>query len=292
GHGDAFLIKAGSGALTLGHPDSAGIPESFAQETIALPFNDTEAALSKLERHRADLAGVIIAPLMGSAVVPGDQAFIEALDEFTTEADVPLIFDEVISFRTAHGGIHTRYGVEPDLVTYGKVIGGGFPVGAFGGRADLMAGYDPRGGADITHSGTFNANPVTAAAGLAALQAYDADAVEHVNDLADDIAERARKIRDEHGVELRVNQYGSLFNLYLTPSPVRNYRDATRAADAVTTDLYFALLSEGVRLAPKLMGCTSTVMGQEHVETFAEALDNALTRVRPEMAARAPQLVH
>lgn len=273
-------------------PDSAGVPRSKMDEVIALPFNDAEAAVAKLERHRDNLAGVIIAPLMGSAVVPGEQAFIDALEEFTSGNDVPLIFDEVISFRTAHGGIHTRYDVTPDLVTYGKVIGGGFPVGAFGGRAELMAGYDPRGGADITHSGTFNANPVTAAAGLAALEAYDEAAVDHVNDLAADLADRAREIRDDHGIELRVNQYASLFNFYLTPSTVHNYRDTTRAADDLTTELYFALLSEGVRLAPKLMGCTSTAMDETHIEEFADGLDTALERIRPELEARAPQLVN
>jgi glutamate-1-semialdehyde 2,1-aminomutase len=272
-------------------PESAGLPASTTEEVITLPFNDPDAAERKLERHREDLAGVILCPLMGSKVVPGTDAFIDRLDEWTTEADVPLIFDEVISFRVSEGGAHADYGVEPDLVTFGKIIGGGFAVGAFGGRAAVMSGFDPRGGPEIVHSGTFNANPVTAAAGLAAMEAYTAEEAGRINDLAADIVARSRETFDDHGIAAEITHYGSLFNVYLTDGPVEDYRTAHASHHGLEERLYFELLEEGIRTAPKLMGCTSTAMDEAEADAFVEGLDAALGRLRPAVEAHAPDLV-
>lgn len=272
-------------------PESAGLPASTTEDVITLPFNDADAVVEKLTRHREELAGVIVAPLMGSKVIPGTAEFIGRLDAWTTEADVPLIFDEVISLRVAHGGAHADYGIEPDLVTFGKIIGGGFAVGAFGGREDVMEGFDPRGGPDIVHSGTFNANPVTAAAGLEALKGLTPGEVERINDLATDIVERSREVFGEHGIAARITHYGSLFNVYLTDGPVEDYRDAHASHHDLEERLYFELLDEGIRMAPKLMGCTSTPMDGAEVDEFVEGLDAALGRLRPAVEARAPDLV-
>lgn len=272
-------------------PDSAGVPSSKEEEVLTLPFNDTEGTIEKLERNRSKLAGVIIAPLTGSWVIPAKPSFITRLDEYTTEHDIPLIFDEVISFRVGYGGAHTRYDVEPDLVTYGKIIGGGFAVGAFGGRTELMEGFDPRGGSRITHSGTFNANPVTATAGLTALEAYDEAEVERINDLGKTLAEMIRSAGDNHGISLQVNQFGSLFKVYLANDPVENYRDSLQSASDLEKELYFELLSEGIRLAPKLMGALSTPMTEDEINDCADAFDTALERLRPQIEARAPHLV-
>ncbi|MFB6105410.1 MAG: aspartate aminotransferase family protein [Halobacteriaceae archaeon] len=282
---------AGPRAAPESVPESAGLPDSVTADVLTLPFNDPSATVDALERHREDLAGVIVSPMMGSAVVPGTRAFVERLAGWTTEADVPLIFDEVISFRVAHGGAHDVYGVDPDLVTFGKIIGGGFPVGAFGGRADLMAGFDPSGGPDITHSGTFNANPATAAAGLAALEAYDADAVARVNDLAADLVARARDVIDDRGYRLQVTHRGSLFNLYCSATPLTDHRDVAAAHPDVERDLYFELLDEGLWLSHSLLGCTSTAMDGGDVDAFVSGLDAALARLRPEVEARAPDLL-
>lgn len=271
-------------------PDSAGIPESKREEVLTLPYNDADATLALLDAHRSELAGVMLCPTMGSSVVAADEAFIEALAEWTTRHDVPLIFDEVISFRLAYGGAHAIYDVEPDLIAYGKVIGGGFPVGAFGGREELMAPYDPRGGSEIVHSGTFNGNPVTAAAGLAALERFDEDEVERLNRLGAELAAGARDVISDRGLRFHVNHAGSLFNLYLTPGPVDGARD-TSEPEGLVDELYFALLNDGVRLAPKLMGCLSTPMGEAEVDAFVGSLDAALGGLKPEVAARAPELI-
>lgn len=271
-------------------PESAGIPESTREEVITLPFNDIDAAAEKLERHRGDLAGVLIAPYMGSSVVPIDDEFVEALAEWTDREDVPLIFDEVISFRVAYGGAHAALNVDPDLVTYGKVIGGGFPVGAFGGSEKLMAPFDPRGGADIVHSGTFNANPVTAAAGLAALENFDENEVERLNQLGAYLADSSRDVIEGRGLNIQVNRVGSLFKLYLTPDPVRTFRDKG-GHEELERQLFHELLGEGVRLSSGLMGCLSTPMDEAAVDQFTEALDTALGRLSPAFETRAPSLV-
>ena len=272
-------------------PESAGIPESTLDDVISLPFNDAEAAIEKLERHRDELGGVLVAPLMGSAVVPAEEAFLERIDAYTSRHDVPLVFDEVISFRVSHGGAAASFGIEPDLIAFGKIIGGGFPVGAFGGREDVMEVYDPRGGSDVVHSGTFNANPVTAAAGIAALEAYTPEEIDRLNGLCEILVSRSRELVDDHGLEVQINQYGSLFNVYLTDEAVRDYRTAHGAHDGLTNELYLELLTEGVRLAPKLMGSLSTPMDEDDVETFLETFDTALGRLRPKFERKAPQLI-
>lgn len=272
-------------------PDSAGVSDSTLDDVLVIPFNDPEAAVEKLERHREELAGVLVAPLMGSAVVPATDSFIDALDEFTSNADVPLVFDEVISFRVEYGGAAADYGVEPDLITFGKIIGGGFPVGAFGGREELLAGYDPRGGSDIVHSGTFNANPVTATAGTAALEAYTREEVSRINGLCDSLVERSLEVADRHGYDIHITKRGSLFNIYLATVDINDYRDRERAHGELTKELYFELLTRGVRLAPKLMGCTSTAMDNEDVDRFVEAFDESLAAIRPIVERRAPDLL-
>jgi glutamate-1-semialdehyde 2,1-aminomutase len=239
-----------------------------------------------------DSAGVLLAPVMGSAVVPADESFVANLADWTDEHDVPLIVDEVIAFRLEHGGAHAAYGVEPDLVAFGQLIGDGFPVGAFGGRQDLLARHDPRGGANVVHSGTFNANPVTAAAGLAALERFDPDAVERLNDLGDRLARETRACAADRGIDLQVNRAGSLFNVYLSAEPVESYRDEPGGVDELRQQLFLELMEEGVRLAPKLMGALSTPMGEREVETFVTAFGTALARLRPEFEARAPHLVN
>jgi glutamate-1-semialdehyde 2,1-aminomutase len=218
---------------------------------------------------------------MGSMVVPSTDEFVNEIAAFASRHDIPLIFDEVIAFRHAYGGAHVTYDVEPDLVTLGKAIGGGFPVGAFGGREELMAGYDPRGGAKIVHSGTFNANPVTAAAGLAALEEYTVEEVGRLNRLGERVAEGCCDIVRDRGVAVEVNQVGSLFNLYPTTDPVENYRDAAQSVTKIERQLFFELLDRGVRVVPKLMGSLSTPMDESDVTAFVEALDDALGSMRP-----------
>ncbi|MFB6210155.1 MAG: aspartate aminotransferase family protein [Halobacteriales archaeon] len=273
-------------------PDSAGVPESTVDDVVVLPFNDADTAVEKLQDNRDRLGGIMLAPMMGTSVVPATDSFLEAIQTYAHDHDIPLILDEVVSFRLAHGGAHDAFDLDPDLVAYGKVIGGGFPVGAFGGRRDIMADYDPRGGgADIVHSGTFNANPVTAAAGLAALERFSTDEVARLNRLTEDLADRARDVIDDHGLDIQVNQVGSLFKIYLTSEPVTDYRSAHASPTDLERTIFMELLTEGIRLAPKLMGCLSTPMGEDEVDEFIAAFDTALGRVRSDIEMSTPQLL-
>lgn len=296
-HDDAQISVHPPGALSgpadapNSVPDSAGVPASKQDEVLTLPFNDFDAVRSLLEEHRDDLAGVLLAPLLGSSVIPIEESVVQSLAEYTRQRDVPLIFDEVISFRTAHGGAQELYGVQPDITAFGKIIGGGFAVGAFGGREDIMSLYDPRGGSDVVHSGTFNANPVTATAGFTALQEYDADAVGRLNDLGAELVEDLRTRADEIGISLQINQVGSLFNVYLSTDPVRSAREKPGGVDSLQHQLFLELLDEGVRLAPKLMGSLSTPMGEAERTEVADAFETALGRLRPEFEVRAPHLL-
>jgi glutamate-1-semialdehyde 2,1-aminomutase len=272
-------------------PASAGIPKRRQEDVLTLPFNDTEATLDRLVDNRDELAGVIIAPLMGSQVIPGDEAFIKAVREFTARHDIPLILDEVISFRLAYGGAQSVYDIEPDLVTFGKLIGGGHPVGAFGGREDMMDPYDPRGGADIVHSGTFNANPVTAAAGLRTLEKFDRSAIGQINSLTKSLVKEARDVVDDHEIGIQITHSGSLFNIYFSDDPVKSYREAARSPKALERMLFLTLLNEGIRLAPKLMGSLSTPIDEDECEEFVDAFDTAIERLRPTLEAHAPYLI-
>jgi glutamate-1-semialdehyde 2,1-aminomutase len=271
-------------------PDLAGVPSSKREEVLTLPFNDLDATRSLLDARSDDLAGILIAPLMGSSVVPMTDSCLHGLAEYTRERDIPLIFDEVISFRVAHGGAHEMYDVQPDIVALGKLIGGGFAVGAFGGREEVMSPYDPRGGSDIVHSGTFNANPVTAAAGLTTLRQFDADAITRLDELGEELVENLRAGADRVGISLQVNRVGSLFNAYLSDEPVRNVREKP-ALDDLRHELFLELLNEGVRLSPKLMGSLSTPMERAEITQVGEAFETALEQLRPKFEIQAPHLL-
>jgi len=260
-------------------PDSAGVHPAVTEDTVVVPFNSVAATREKLERHADDLAGVLIHPLMGINVIPAGEEFVAMLEEFTDAHDVPLIFDEVVSFRIAHGGAQERYGVEPDITALGKVIGGGFPAGAVGGREDIMSLFDPTAHGEIAHGGTFNANPVTMRAGLTAMEEYDRDAVKRVNGLAASLVERAREVFREHAVEARVNRSGSLFNVYFSDQPVTDYRSRVASSSREEQRLFHLLLNEGVRLSPGLMGAVSTPMTESEVDGFVDALGSAVERL-------------
>lgn len=296
-HDDAQISVDPPGALAGPESDprsvreSAGVPASTTDDVLTLPFDDVEAVRSKLDPNRDDLAGIIIAPLMGSMVIPASEEFVGFLEEYATEHDVPLIFDEVVSFRTSFGGVHERYGVEPDIVAFGKTIGGGFPVGAFGGRRELMDPFDPRGGADILHDGTFNANPVTAAAGLVALERYTESEVERLNELGRLLDRECQAIVEDVGVGIQFQQYGSLFKIYFTPEPVNGPRDAKASVGELEHRLFVTMLDAGIRVGPKLTGAISTPMDDAEVSQFATGLEQALEDLRPGIRREVPDLI-
>ncbi|MFB6309975.1 MAG: aspartate aminotransferase family protein [Salinirussus sp.] len=277
-------------------PNIAGVPDSTAENVLTLPFNDRTAALDRLEAHRDELAGVLVAPYMGTKMIPGEEAFIQGLADWADEAEVPFIFDEVVSFRFAYGGSHTIYDVTPDVMTFGKVVGGGFPVGAVGGTAEFMSIFgDSNGGPRIPHSGTFNANLATVTAGLAAMEAYDQAAVDRLNDLSADLADGVEDVLADRNLDIQFHCPSSIFKFYFTADPVENYRDSLNAHADIEKRLFFELMDEDIRLAPPslptLLGSLSTAMDDADIERFLDALDVALARTMPEIQRYAPTLI-
>jgi glutamate-1-semialdehyde 2,1-aminomutase len=250
GHADSLLVKAGSGALTFGHPDSAGVPAAFTQHTIVLPFNEPEAVQAAFAANKGQVAGLIVEPVPGNAGLylpkPG---YLEFLRQTTSTHDALLIFDEVMTgFRLARGGAQERFGVEPDLTCFGKIIGGGLPVGAFGGRAEIMDCLAPLG--PVYQAGTLSGNPLAMAAGLAALEALSpavyALLEERGAQLEDGMNSAARAAR----VPVRFNRCGSMFCGYFTGEPVHNLAEAMKSDRERFKRFFHGLLETGVYLAP------------------------------------------
>ena len=251
GHGDSFLVKAGSGALTFGTPTSPGVPKALADLTLTLPYNDLEAAQQLFAEVGDDIAALIIEPIAGNmnCILPRD-GYLAALRDLCTQHGALLIFDEVMTgFRVALGGAQQLYGVQPDLTTFGKIIGGGMPVGAYGGRRDIMEKVAPAG--PVYQAGTLSGNPVAMAAGLAMLELIQTP------DFYDELDRRTRLVADtlsaaaaEAGVPFSVNRVCGMFGLFFTSQKVETYIQAT-ACDVATFNRFFhAMLKRGVYLAP------------------------------------------
>lgn len=257
-HDSAVSIPADPAAP----PGGPGIPAAVAETIVVARFNDIEATRAAVEPHLADLAAVIVEPVLGSGgVLPASVEFLAFLRELTREAGALLVFDEVIAFRLGYHGAQGRLGVTPDLTTLGKVIGGGLPVGAFGGRADVMALFDPRSESRLTHGGTFNANPLTVAAGLATLTELTPERYDKLEMLAVELREKLEQVFADAGVPASVTQAGSLFNVHMD-DPAR---------------LHLGLLENGILSTPRGMGCISTPMTSADVGAFVEATRLALT---------------
>lgn len=250
GHSDALLVQAGSGVATLGLPDSPGVTRGSVKTTLTAPYNDLAAVKKLFGAHRGQIAAVIIEPIAGNmGVVSGDDEFIHGIHELTTAHGALLIFDEVMSgFRVAPGGAQAHYSVTPDLTTLGKVIGGGLPVGAYGGRAELMDLVAPAG--PVYQAGTLSGNPLAMTAGLATLRALDDQAYAALSGVSTELqAGLEQALRAEH-VPGIVQRAGSMLTLFFTDRPVRNFVDA-RAADHRRFAAFFhAMLERGIHLPP------------------------------------------
>lgn len=251
GHGDAFLVKAGSGALTLGVPTSPGVPKALADLTLTIPYNDIEAAQKLFAEVGDDIAALIIEPVAGNMnCIPPRAGYLASLRELCTQHGVLLIFDEVMTgFRVALGGAQALYGITPDLTTFGKIIGGGMPVGAYGGRRDLMEQVAPAG--PIYQAGTLSGNPVAMAAGLAMLDLIQTpefyDQLDRRTRLLTDTLQAAA---DEAGVPLTINRVCGMFGLFFSSEKVETYAQATACDVAMFNRFFHAMLERGVYLAP------------------------------------------
>ncbi|HEX4933069.1 MAG TPA: aminotransferase class III-fold pyridoxal phosphate-dependent enzyme, partial [Gemmatimonadaceae bacterium] len=256
-----------------GKAQGPGVPDGVVGDVLVVPYNDLATLERTVRAHAPELAAVIIEPhLTAAGVIPAEAAFLAGARAVTAECGVPLIFDEIITLRLAMGGAQALYGITPDLTTIAKIIGGGLPVGAFGGRADIMATFDPRARGAVSHSGTFNGNAVTMAAGLAALELLTGDALDHINTLGEAMRAGMQRALDDAGVAACVTGSGSLAHVHFCRGPVRDYRDAQRGDGERTRLFHLALLERGVVCASRGMFATSTVMAMGDVETLVGAV--------------------
>ena len=251
GHADSLLVKAGSGALTFGNPDSAGVPAAFTQHTVVLPFNDREAVKAAFAANPDQIAGIIVEPVPGNAGLYLPQpGYLEFLREVTTANGALLLFDEVMTgFRLANGGAQEHFGITPDLSCFGKVIGGGLPVGAFGGRAEIMDYLAPLG--PVYQAGTLSGNPLAMAAGIAALEELAAsDAFVKLEELGAALEAGMKGAAKAAGVPVQFNRCGSMFCGYFTIEPVHNVADAMKSDRERFKKYFHGMLAEGIYLAP------------------------------------------
>lgn len=274
-------VKAsGSRTSPKALPSSEGLPPAVMKHVVVLPWNDAGACEKILEKEAANLAGLLVDPLLGiGGILPPVPGFLERLREVTARHNIVLIFDEVISFRIARGGAQEKFGVRPDLTTLGKIIGGGLPVGAFGGRADIMAAYDPRkGGARLGHGGTFNANPPTMAAGLATLQALTPEAYERLDALGERLRGGVTRLLEATRKKGQVTGVGSLFCLHWVTGKLTDYRSSRPKDPEAPMRVFLGFLNEGIILSQRGLGACSLAMGDEDVDRFVNALARVLAR--------------
>ena len=279
GHVDSLLVKAGSGALTFGHPDSAGVPAAFTQHTVVLPFNHEGAVRSAFLANQGNIAAIIVEPVPGNAGLylpkPG---YLEFLRAITTQERAVLIFDEVMTgFRLARGGAQERFGVRPDLTCLGKIIGGGLPVGALGGRAEIMDCLAPLG--PVYQAGTLSGNPLAMAAGIAALELLqEGDPYGRLESLGAKLETGMRAAARTAGVPMQFNRCGSMFCGYFTVQPVHSLSDALRSDRDRFAKFFHGMLEAGVYLAPSQFeaGFLSTAHTEADLERTVEAAAKAL----------------
>ena len=265
------------------HPDALpateGLADGVLDSVVVIPFNETGPAREILERNKDKLAAVIVEPLLGSVgMLPATHEFLAMLRDFATENGVVLIFDEVISFRVAPGGSQEFYGITPDMTSLGKIVGGGFAVGAFGGRQDIIDLYDPTTGPRVAHAGTFNANPATMLAGAVTLEQLTPEVYRRLAEVTEYLRHGLREVGRELEVPVQVTGLGSLFGIHFQDDNLVGYRDIAKADSAFRHNVFLGLLNEGILMAPNLVGAVSTVLGEEEVDTFVDAFRTVLQR--------------
>ncbi|MCA2682759.1 MAG: glutamate-1-semialdehyde-2,1-aminomutase [Microcystis aeruginosa Ma_QC_Ch_20071001_S25] len=279
GHADMFLVKAGSGVATLGLPDSPGVPKTTTNNTLTAPYNDLEAVKALFVENPDSIAGVILEPVVGNAgfIVP-DAGFLEGLRELTKEYGALLMFDEVMTgFRIAYGGAQEKFGITPDLTTLGKVIGGGLPVGAYGGRADIMAMVAPAG--PMYQAGTLSGNPLAMTAGIKTLELLQRPGTyEYLDKVTKSLTEGLLKVARDAGHSVSGGHISAMFGMFFTGNPVHNYEGAKKADVAKFGRFHRGMLERGVYLAPSQFeaGFTSLAHTEADIERTLAAAKEVL----------------
>lgn len=284
GHSDSLLIKAGSGVATLGLPDSPGVPEGTAANTVTVPYNDEESLKEAFDQFGEDIAAVIMEPVAGNmGVVPPVEGYLKFVRELTEENGTLLIFDEVMTgFRVGYHSAQGHFDVKPDLTCLGKVIGGGLPVGAYGGRRDIMEHIAPTG--NIYQAGTLSGNPLAMTAGLETLKQLTPESYDHFNKLGDLLEKGMKEIFKEKGYPITVNRAGSMIGFFLTEGPVTDFDSANTSDTDLFAKMYRNLLEEGIYLPPSQFEgmFLSTKHTEEDIQKTLTAFNNALDKIKAE----------
>jgi glutamate-1-semialdehyde 2,1-aminomutase len=279
---DYLLAKAGSGIATFGLSDSGGVPEDFARNTLTVPFNDPDAVREAIEANPDEIACLILEPIMGNmGIIPPREGYLNQLREITEEHGIVLIFDEVITgFRVAYGGAQSYYNVTPDMTCLGKIIGGGLPVGAYGGKRDIMRCVAPEG--DVYQAGTLSGNPLAVTAGITTLKKLAEPGVyEQLESRAATLADGLAEATQKHGIDAWHSRVGSMLMLYFTSETVTD-ADGARTADTERFQRYFwGLMERGVYVAPSQFeaGFVSLVHSEEDINTTVQAATQALANL-------------
>lgn len=280
GHGDSFLIKAGSGALTFGVPTSPGVSKATAKDTLIAQYNNIDSVKELIESNRGEIAGLIIEPIAGNmGVVPADKSFLFELREICTKEEIVLIFDEVMTgFRVANGGAPELYGIQPDLITLGKIIGGGFPVGAYGGKSEIMSNISPAG--PVYQAGTLSGNPIAMTAGIAALT-YIKNHPEIYDELENKSAMLEKGMRDnlkKAGLNYTINRVGSMLCQFFTDEAVMDFNTAVKSDTDKYAKFFHKMLDSGIYLAPAQFEAmfVSTAHSFEDIEKTLEKHSKSL----------------
>ncbi|MCI0903210.1 MAG: aspartate aminotransferase family protein [Chloroflexi bacterium] len=268
-------------------PDSVaateGLGDGTLDQVVVMPFNETAVARKILEEHKDELAAVIIEPMLGSVgMLPATTEYLSMLREFTRDNGIILIFDEVISYRASMGGAQEYYGITPDMTSLGKIIGGGFSIGAFGGSKEIMDLYDPTapGGPRVAHAGTFNANPVTMLAGAATLEQLTPEVYRKLAEMTEYLRAGILAVGAELETPVQVTGLGSLFGIHFTSENLVGYRDIATEDPAFRHQVFLGLLNEGIMMAANLVGAVSTEIGEAEIDAFTAALRRVLERAR------------
>ena len=282
GHADSLLVKAGSGVATLGVPDSPGVPADFAKNTLTAPFNNFEALKMIMENNGSDIACIIVEPVPGNmGVVPSADGFLRMLREITTQYGTLLIFDEVMSgFRVAYGGAQELYGITPDLTCLGKIIGGGLPVGAYGGRKEIMEKIAPSG--PVYQAGTLSGNPLAMTAGIETLKILSQPGTyERLNRLSEQLSQGFSDAAKSAGATVYNTGVGSMVCTFFTEGPVTDYESAKKSDTVAFGKFFLAMLEEGIYLAPSQFEAIflSIAHKEEHVEKTIRAANKAFRKL-------------